>query len=46
VVEEDGGSGELYPHIYGPINVGAVVKVEHLEPGEGGLFAHPDMNDS
>jgi len=46
VVEEDGGSGELYPHVYGPINVGAVVKVERFEAGEDGLFTHPDMNDS
>lgn len=45
-VEEDGGSGELYTHVYGPINVGAVVKVERFEPGEDGLFTHTDMNDS
>jgi len=41
VVEEDGGSGELYPHVYGPINVGAVVKAERFEPGEDGRSAHP-----
>lgn len=45
VVEEDGG-GELYPHVYGPINLGAVVKVERLEPVEDGSFTHPDLNDS
>jgi len=45
VVEEDGG-GELYPHVYGPINLGAVVKVERLEPGKDGSFTHPDLNDS
>lgn len=46
MVEEDGGSGKLYPHVYGPINVGAVVKVERFEAGEDGFFTHPDMNDS
>jgi uncharacterized protein (DUF952 family) len=46
VVEEDGGSGELYPHVYGPINLDAVVKVEPLEPGYDGCFTLPDLNDS
>jgi len=46
VVEEDGGDGELYPHVYGPINVGAVVKVERLTPGMDGYFTRPDLNDS
>ncbi len=46
VVEEDGGGGELYPHVYGPIDVGAVVKVEPLEPLGDGSFTHPDLNDS
>jgi uncharacterized protein (DUF952 family) len=30
VVEEDGGTGELFPHIYGPINVDAVTAVNEL----------------
>ena len=38
--------GELYPHVYGPINLGAVVKAERLEPLEDGSFTHPDLNDS
>jgi len=46
VVEEDGGGGELYPHVYGPINLDAVVKVEPLEPGDDGSFTLPDLNDS
>jgi uncharacterized protein (DUF952 family) len=41
VVEEDGDGGELYPHVYGPINLGAVVKVERLEPGVDGFFDLP-----
>ncbi|HUV54598.1 MAG TPA: DUF952 domain-containing protein [Candidatus Krumholzibacteriaceae bacterium] len=46
VVEEDDGGGELYPHVYGPINVGVVVKAECFEPREDGRFAHSDLNDS
>jgi uncharacterized protein (DUF952 family) len=46
VVEEDGGGGEPYPHVYGPINLDAVVKVERLEPGDDGSFTLPDLNDS
>ncbi len=46
VVEEDGGNGELYPHVYGPINVESVVKAERFDPGEDGSFTQPDLNDS
>lgn len=28
VVEEVGGTGETYPHIYGPINLDAVVRLD------------------
>jgi glutathione S-transferase len=34
----DGGA-ERFPHIYGPLNVDAVVVVEPLEPGEDGVFS-------
>ncbi|NMG22904.1 DUF952 domain-containing protein [Brasilonema bromeliae] len=33
-VEED----ELFPHIYGVLNIDAVFKVSDFEPGEDGLF--------
>lgn len=33
--------GEEYPHIYGPLNVDAVVKVLKFEPGEDGMFVLP-----
>ncbi|HEX4215614.1 MAG TPA: DUF952 domain-containing protein [Candidatus Dormibacteraeota bacterium] len=33
------GRDELYPHIYGPLNVDAVVETIPLEAGPDGLFA-------
>jgi uncharacterized protein (DUF952 family) len=33
--------GELFPHVYGPINVDAVVKVIGWEPGYDGRFGAP-----
>lgn len=33
-----GASDPLFPHIYGPINLGAVVKVTSFEPGSDGHF--------
>ena len=35
---ESAGSEELYPHIYGPLNIDAVIKVAHFEPAENGRF--------
>ncbi len=32
---------ELYPHIYGPLNVDAVVKVRSFEPNRDGKFILP-----
>jgi uncharacterized protein (DUF952 family) len=32
---------EVFPHIYGPLNVAAVFKVFTLEPGADGRFAFP-----
>lgn len=34
---------ELFPHIYGPLNLNAVVEVLDFEPGPDGLFALPNM---
>ncbi len=33
--------GSVYPHVYGPINVDAVARVEALVPGESGTFTLP-----
>jgi len=34
-------SEELYPHIYGPLNINAVVKVVDFEPAKNGNFVLP-----
>jgi uncharacterized protein (DUF952 family) len=36
--EEGSGSGELFPHIYGPLNRDAVVKIEAMARGSDGLW--------
>jgi uncharacterized protein (DUF952 family) len=36
------GSGERFPHVYGPIPVGAVVTVAAFERDGSGRFAWPD----
>lgn len=33
--------GDAFPHIHGPINLDAVVRVLDFEPGEGGDFSLP-----
>jgi uncharacterized protein (DUF952 family) len=38
---EDAGNGELYPHIYGPLNPSAVVAVEPFELKADGTFVLP-----
>ena len=38
---ESAGSEERYPHIYGSLNVDAVVKVVDFEPTENGKFVLP-----
>ena len=46
VVPEPASSGEIYPHIYGPINLDAVIRVRALFPDEaapgGFILAAPD----
>ena len=34
-------SEELYPHIYGPLNINAVIKVADFEPAKDGRFRLP-----
>ena len=33
--------GELYPHIYGPLNIDAVINVLDLKPDKNGMFQLP-----
>jgi uncharacterized protein (DUF952 family) len=34
--------GELFPHIYGPINLDAVIEILAFEPDEDGNFTLPE----
>lgn len=36
--EPDIHSGVLYPHIYGPLNLGAIISVKDFLPKEDGIF--------
>jgi uncharacterized protein (DUF952 family) len=38
---ECAGSEELYPHIYGPLNIDAVLKVADFKPAKDGMFRLP-----
>jgi uncharacterized protein (DUF952 family) len=38
---EDAGNGMFFPHIYGPLNVNAVVGVKAFEPTDSGTFELP-----
>jgi uncharacterized protein (DUF952 family) len=37
---------DLYPHIYGPINLEAVTQTQDFLPGEDGIFVFPKPNSS
>src|ERR1700730_13150601 len=38
---EDAGNGKVYPHIYGPLNLEALIKVASFEPLADGRFSLP-----
>lgn len=38
LIFEPSTGGELFPHVYGPINVNAVMKVSHQHRGEDRFF--------
>ena len=42
VRDEDPGTGELFPHVYGPINREAVIGVEALRRGPDGKWLDPE----
>lgn len=33
---------ELFPHVYGPIDLEAVIEVQEFQPNEGGMFEPPN----
>ena len=40
---EDPGNGNLYPHIYGPLNLDAITKTVDFYPDLNGNFILPDF---
>lgn len=40
---EDAGDGDLYPHIYGPLNIDAVIHVVDFPSNEDGDFELPKL---
>ena len=44
--EEFGTSGNFFPHVYGPINLDAVVRVSTFLPQPDGTFQLPDLSGS
>src|SRR5258706_14444673 len=42
VYENLEGGSQLFPHIYGELNIDAVVQVAEFEPGANGHFALPE----
>jgi uncharacterized protein (DUF952 family) len=36
---EDPGNGKHYPHVYGPINISAIIKIKGFKPDRNGLFS-------
>ena len=39
---EEAEDGELFPHIYGPLNTDAVIKAVDFKPDSNGKFSIPD----
>ena len=41
--QADPNASETFPHIYGPLNLEAVIQVLEFSPGEDGKFRLPDL---
>jgi len=37
------GNGQFFPHVFGPINLDAVVGVREFVPNADGMFSPPDL---
>ena len=46
VRDEDGGAGEFFPHVYGPIGPEAVVEVQPLSRDEDRRWVFPARDDA
>jgi len=42
ISEDLKGNGEEFPHIYGSINIDAIIKIIDIQPSENGLFYESD----
>ncbi|HEX2968755.1 MAG TPA: DUF952 domain-containing protein [Bacteroidales bacterium] len=40
--KHDPAVGNLFPHVYGPINIPAIIKIVDFPSGKNGLFMLPD----
>lgn len=41
-IKYEGADNDLFPHIYGPLNIDAVDREIEFQPGEDGKFEMPD----
>jgi uncharacterized protein (DUF952 family) len=46
VYENLEGGQQLFPHIYGALNIDAVIDVATFEPGADGCFIFPDVSEA
>ena len=45
IYEDSHGNGERFPHIYGPLNLDAVVRVVPFPPNGDGHFSLPRLDE-